>query len=723
MVVDAAARKDEVDSHAKTKLRRGGEMDPIPCTTQLDINYASSTMALSAAAARSLACHSCRQWMLRSFIASIGGHAVQSSTRRAFSTPAIRWNEARERIHKEEREELVENETDQKYMPLAEEQNIAQDGADTSAHVPWYLQVESPIPEQENVLSARQKIPDLPDHPPPILQPLLERISVELGMDDLSILDLRGLDPPPALGANLLMIVGTARSEKHLHFSADKLCRWLRSEYRMSPFADGLLGRQELKLKMRRRAKRSRLLSAVGSKVTADTELDEGIRTGWICVNLGKVEGGDLPKSEEELAREANVVGFGTQTTGARIVVQLLTEEKRGEIDLEKLWTAVLKKSNKEKEALREKQASEGSEVESTGQQSTSKAQPDAFDLAQRSGLAQQQIRAYHTSSRRTWAAPTGSLDTRADRDVQASGVTSVSKGDSLKPMLETLARMPAESALKALGDDFMSPVGKEDPQVGVITGSSDFVESFNTAMPSFPEPTHWHARVQLLALAYRFGHPNVFDETLLSAVQDIIITGSAPLERTYTTVLGALLGRIDRSSHTFERDMEPVFDLLEEMEHYGYNALRPEILEVLHRALVGPPTTSQPTTLQSLVPALGLARLRRHLANGDTKKFWRTWNSFPRQMMPRTVDMYVILYDALASEKMGSDFHGMRENLSYWIHEMGHEQNPVTIENEGVELAMSLFKAIKHVDPLAEIKEWNDVRGKCEKVLRAALN
>ncbi|EME40754.1 hypothetical protein DOTSEDRAFT_107118, partial [Dothistroma septosporum NZE10] len=220
--------------------------------------------------------------------------------------------------------------------------------------VPWYLQVESPVPPQGNGMSARQSIPDLPEHPPALLQALLERISVELGMDDLSLLDLRGIDPPPALGSNLLMIVGTARSDKHLHFSADKLCRWLRTEYKLTPFADGLLGRQELKLKLRRRAKKSRLLSAVGAKQTADTELDEGIRTGWICVNVGRVDGGDLPKTEGQLDREKQVVGFGTGTTGTTIVVQLLTEEKRGEVELERLWAAVLKKSRKEQEAILE---------------------------------------------------------------------------------------------------------------------------------------------------------------------------------------------------------------------------------------------------------------------------------------------------------------------------------------------------------------------------------
>jgi hypothetical protein len=114
------------------------------------------------------------------------------------------------------------------------------------------------------------------------------------------------------------------------------------------------LGRQELKLKLRRKAKRSKLMSAVGGKSTAETELDEGIRTGWVCVNVGRVEGGDLPKTEAELVREKNFIGFGERSTGSRIVVQMMTEEKRGELDLEKLWATIQKKSAREKQALLE---------------------------------------------------------------------------------------------------------------------------------------------------------------------------------------------------------------------------------------------------------------------------------------------------------------------------------------------------------------------------------
>lgn len=161
-------------------------------------------------------------------------------------------------------------------------------------------------------------------------------------MDDLSLLDLRGLDPPAALGANLLMIIGTARSEKHLHVAADRLCRWLRTEHQLSPFADGLLGRKELKLRMKRKAKRAKLVSSVGAKTTGGGNVDDGIRTGWVCVNVGQVEGGILAGHKES---EEGFVGFRTQETGCNIVVQMMTDEKRGTLDLESLWVGIMNRS------------------------------------------------------------------------------------------------------------------------------------------------------------------------------------------------------------------------------------------------------------------------------------------------------------------------------------------------------------------------------------------
>lgn len=237
--------------------------------------------------------------------------------------------------------------------PQAEEADAELKGFEGEAssetpHIPWYLQQTAPTPIVDHPMAARQVIPPLPISPPDILDPLLQHISISLGLDNLTLLDLRALDPPPALGANLLMLIATARSEKHLHVSADRLCRWLRTDHDLSPYADGLLGRNELKLKLRRKAKRSRMMSGGATLDTTKSDLEEGIRTGWVCVNIGRVEGGELPESEEMVQRaEGGVVGFGGRVKGARIVVQMLTEEKREEVDLEKLWGGIISRARK----------------------------------------------------------------------------------------------------------------------------------------------------------------------------------------------------------------------------------------------------------------------------------------------------------------------------------------------------------------------------------------
>ncbi|KXL50629.1 hypothetical protein M433DRAFT_158009 [Acidomyces richmondensis BFW] len=332
---------------------------------------------------RTANCQYCRKLLLQSFIASVGGQPIPAtfaSQRGLFSTTRRREIQTyRIKQPKDIQRPYVSRAGAQNVTDRSEVQHSPYTGEDAtifpktisdedapgaidgtkppspreSASTPWYLEPEHhPPPQPSSPIGARQRLPPIPSHPPPILQPLLTHISVELGMDDLSLLDLRSLDPPPALGANLLMIVGTARSEKHLHVSADKLCRWLRSDpFYLTPFADGLLGRNELKLKLRRRAKRLRLMTGIGVKAAADTELEEGIRTGWVCVNVGRVEGGELPDQAAGVhQRDAQVVGFGTRVGGSSIVVQLMTEEKRGEIDLERLWTGILNRSRRERE-------------------------------------------------------------------------------------------------------------------------------------------------------------------------------------------------------------------------------------------------------------------------------------------------------------------------------------------------------------------------------------
>ena len=255
----------------------------------------------------------------------------------------------------------------------------------TPSETPWYLQIDTPTPPDPttsqilNPLLERQRIPEPPEDAPAVLAPVLEYLSVDAGLDYLKIVDLRGLDPPPALGANLLMIIATARSVKHLNVCADRFCRMLRTRYKLRPYADGLLGRQELKVKLRRKAKRQKLARSVGN--TMDDNKDDGITTGWICVNVGSVDEAVLSNEatlvpdhhtdegnhveevndNEQDAEEPNndgYTGFGVRSAAPRIVVQMFTEEKRQEVDLEGLWDFRLNR-RADKEERRQHEAEE----------------------------------------------------------------------------------------------------------------------------------------------------------------------------------------------------------------------------------------------------------------------------------------------------------------------------------------------------------------------------
>ncbi|KAK4235586.1 hypothetical protein C8A03DRAFT_46308 [Achaetomium macrosporum] len=288
---------------------------------------------------RAVRCSACSLSALRLFItnfgeASSGLKATTARSRRftpinaavAFSslrpTPRLLGSPAIEERIEEQRSDDVKQETPSSISD--------------AANVPWYLQVEPP--RHPTLLHEPSLLPDIPDGSPKLMEPLLKFVADELGLDELSLLDLREMDPPPALGPELIMLFGTARSERHLHVSADRLVRWLRGRG-VSATADGLLGRNELKIKLRRIARKAKLLGTSGVGRSGD----DGISTGWICVNLGLVGGSH--QEMEMLDEQGRPTGFGVPQTGTTIVVQMLTESRRQELDLESLWSDLLEKS------------------------------------------------------------------------------------------------------------------------------------------------------------------------------------------------------------------------------------------------------------------------------------------------------------------------------------------------------------------------------------------
>ncbi|KZF23171.1 hypothetical protein L228DRAFT_260033 [Xylona heveae TC161] len=580
-------------------------------------------MVISRAIANTARCNACQLAVLRSFTSISTLAARSTSTPNTIVHPA-QYQARRISACQSRRSSRVEQK-----RPFTGQSSSERDGPDpiaedspktstTATPTPWYLQVETPQ-QAPSPLSERQRLPDLPEDAPVILQPMLEYVSVDLGIDDLTLFDLRNLDPPPALGANLVMIIGTARSEKHLHVSADRLCRWLRSNHKLTPFADGLLGRNELKLKMRRKARRARMLGSVGASETSNA--DDGVRTGWVCVNAGRV---DEQKTAVKDTVPKGVVGFGTASTGTRVVVQMLTEDKRGELNLEGLWQGALdrqtRKEAKDQELIKEQEAQEANYDQDTVPQ----LEPDvAGEVVHRSTIPSAESRRVfnpfqrtrsrsfstisrllqsHAASLHASKVDGANIDTVEPRIVSpAEGNSSIpesvwpfegmgssqqkdnipadfthaAKTMKLHVLLNHLEALPQSDALEVLGNDAHD------------TNSSSFLQSFYQSVPSFPESSDWDCRVSLFCRAIQLGHPGYPKSSLFSVFHEMQLSGVDVSEATFHKIIQALLSRnVSNTVKTIsDEELDMALTVLDDMSHRGLLILTEEIFLQLEEA------------------------------------------------------------------------------------------------------------------------------------------
>lgn len=646
------ARDPELEPlHAIWRICKAISITTIPRVSQ---RHASQlTMSVSRAVASTLRCGACRSAIVSTF-ASLAGVEVRTSSvvvqpplrsplqeqrRRLSSLPARRSAQQLDDLHKDG-EDGTES---------AHEQDQSLSTPAGNAPLPWYLQAQ---PQERTIdsshpLAERQRLPDIPPDPPPLLQPLLEHISVDLGLDDLTLLDLRKLDPPPALGGNLLMVVGSARSEKHLHVSADRFCRWLRSTHKLRPYADGLLGRNELKLKMRRKARRSKMMTNVGASETSNP--DDGIRTGWVCVNVGRVE--PAQGQESVLAVEGNFVGFGRRESGgATIVVQMFTEEKRADIDLEGLWGEVLRRSNKRKEA-REKGVGqiagsvadpplEGKEVrpqdriplDSTSLVTTTLNISTSFAPASVSNSqSSQQKRTLHSvvggragSATMLQSKALSSCIRRQPYHYEVNTRESSGQSVGLKnpfeffknvlegPSFEPLKHLSSTDALNYSLQYLRGlPYHAARQQLGSgewNNAETSFMRYFFNNIPRYPGLCHWQCVIELFSHAMDLDHPSYQPETLVQLLDTMQHSVDEVPEPVFHSALRALAHRAQHqiSSGDFPQAYQ-TFDhaltLLDTMHSTGHTVVSESIFLLLHAAITPPtpPSHHAPATTAQL--------------------------------------------------------------------------------------------------------------------------
>lgn len=697
-------------------------------------------------------CSSCRHSLLSAFVAT-AGLSVRPFARAHARVPrdVVRITTQRQlSVRTSLHSDRIQQVSDERPIP-AEESSIQQTGEvepaeeedlydglqdDPSSQevtsVPWYLQVKPPEREASPLLK-RQQLPPLPPDPPPLLNPMLEHISTDLGLDDLTLFDLRDIDPPPALGANLIMVLGTARSEKHLHVSADRFCRWLKTTHKLSPYADGLLGRGELKLKLRRKARRAKLLSNVGSSEKAN--VDDGIRTGWICVNVGSIPDGREVMVHKDLHED--YVGFGEEVDGAKVVIQMLTQGKRDELDLEDLWGKMVRRHER-KEARISPDAGQQTarEVGPEPQYSTHGASDSGLRLAslvRPSHGPTDQLRCYHTAIERNSAAQMNEVDlvygslqndqTQSGRDLdrcfagKTSFSTQIASSDKrlsdLKEKVHQLKSMSDEEARKLLSDV-----------------ASPFWTSFNKVYPLFPTVHESELRLQVLCFAYE-PQASSDKKAIFQMLHEIEATFIDIPDTAYMTALRGILRPPVSQSDLFEAALA-----LERMSARGCNIATEEIRRLFLSAVLR--VQKEPSQLEFREDAfqqlkrlmnslLGQASVEAELdmmhacANaGKWVEFWEVWRGFPRAFRPRPKELYLAMFRCTA--RRGHQAEAMR-CLRECIPEMALEQPPVAIDAEVAKaIKACLFVAEPDVARIAAKEdafgEWASLWRRCNRAI-----
>ncbi|EGX88754.1 hypothetical protein CCM_08800 [Cordyceps militaris CM01] len=286
-------------------------------------------------AVASFSCRSCQNSLLKAVLGA-GRPRTTASAQRLVSRPSLSLHVQQRNLATTTRQLRVDEKLHHTVDEPLNDTNQCHE-EDT----PWFLDEELPEPPASH---HQQTLPVAPEDAPAVVEPMMKYIFEDMGLDDLALFDLRELDPHAALGPNLIMVFGTARSEKHLHVSAGRLVRWLRKHHDCEAKADGLIGAGELRTKLRRLRKKAMLM---GTNANIVPRGDNGISTGWICVSFGIDDdgAGHVRTADAHFDATGRLAGFDAGAAGTTIVVQCMTEASRQELDLEALWEGMLKRS------------------------------------------------------------------------------------------------------------------------------------------------------------------------------------------------------------------------------------------------------------------------------------------------------------------------------------------------------------------------------------------
>lgn len=582
------------------------------------------------------------------------------------------------------------------------EQNSANEKG-TGENEPWYLQEEPP--RHPTLVQDLQPLPDIPRFTPPILKNLVKYVFEDMGLDNLNLMDLRTLDPPPALGPALIMLFGTARSERHLHVAAGNLKSWLRQNG-INAHADGLLGRNELKIKLRRRQRKAKLLG------TSATTLgrDDGISTGWICVNLGTI-GSPVPQDETSVeSDDGRFAGFGVRQTGVTtIVVQIMTESKRQELDLETLWSRILARKGT------------ASLVEDDLEYAEDNQHPNEVSIFTEGGspkvFASPSQRRFLSTSRRRLSPPNQVIDP-PNRNPPASHVDT-----SLEPVRYINAKIAQLEHLQTQFARLPYPEAHDALATSEQRRLPAFQRKWNDAIRLLPPEQSWRFRLWQTVAGRKLGLPTFTLNVLRDLVQEMELTGIICHRDHYLELLRAVYLQPAETQTPLDEQSDLALNILNIMFERGEPIITTDVVVSLIESLArseshGPQQLALQAVLEKFLlqvdlPYLGESAVFRLLdayaAQDNWDRWWDVWRTPPRYQQPRSDMLYVHLWSTMAAS---NNQKRCREAIRQCFHEMVNEVPQVKPVGQVKE---ALEACIRVADPNAEeiakrlrVNDWN---------------
>lgn len=609
---------------------------------------------------------------------------------RHHATPAalatrVRFFSSEKAVHEAKAEDNAESEPNDKSAAA-----VTEDGSQTpqaeqgggQEEEPWYLQEEAP--RHPSLVQHSQPLPELPENVPLILHDLVKYAAEDMGLDNLKLLDLRTLDPPAALGPNLIMLFGTARSERHLHVSGRHLLSWLRRKG-INAHADGVLGPNEFKVKMRRKQRKARLLGTAATPMGGD----DGVTTRWICTNLGTISSGSQGPVEYETA-----TGFGTTKTGTTIVVQAFTESKRKELDLELLWSRILARRGDDNLIADDLEYTEAD------------AHPNELSLFTEGGSPKvfatpSQRRFFSTSSRgahQVTDPPTSDSITNNVNPTLDPATFIATKVAELERMQAQFASFSYEDAVKALE---VSSTGK----------TSAYTSAWNQAIQRLRPEHSWQFRLWLCVAGRQLGVRRFDLAHLRELVHEMELLGIICHRGHYIEMLQVVYLEPTDSTVPLSEQSKLALEILNVMYERGESIMTTDVIVSLLESLARTESQGKQTSelqtvlekflLQADLPYMGedaiLRLLNAYAAQDNWTRFWEIWRMPPRFQEPRSRQLYLHLWTTMASTN-----HQKRcqEAIRWCFHEMLNEDPPV---RPAMEVKDALEACLKVADPQAE--------------------